>query len=175
MTKEEFEAYDDPDKTSLYTLIRRDENGSLKTVWYHEAYASHIQKAASLMKEAATFAEDHGMKKYQEMRADALLTDDYQPSDFAWMDMKTSNIDFVVGAIENYEDALFGYKAAFESFILLKDLDWSKKLEKFGAMLPDLQMQLPVVDMYINVIPGSDADMNAYVAIYYAGDCNAGS
>jgi hypothetical protein len=175
MSREEFEAFQDPNKSSLYTLIRRDENGSLKAVWYHEAYASHINKAAALMKEAATFADDPGMKKYLEMRADALLTDDYQPSDFAWMDMKTSNIDFVVGAIENYEDALFGYKAAFESFILLKDLEWSKKLEKFGAMLPDLQKQLPVDEQYKKDIPGADADMNAYDVIYYAGDCNAGS
>jgi len=175
MTKEEFDAFDDPNKDNLYTLIRRDENGSLKSVWYHEAYASHVKKAASLMKEAATYADDPGLKKYLEMRADALLTDDYQPSDFAWMDMKTSSIDFVVGAIENYEDALYGYKAAFESFILLKDLEWSKKLEKFGAMLPELQQQLPVDEKYKKDIPGADADMNAYDVIYYAGDCNAGS
>ncbi len=175
MSKEEFEAFEDPDKSSLYTLIRRNENGSLKSVWYHEAYASYVQKAASLLKEAATFADDKGLKKYLEMRADALLTDDYQPSDFAWMEMKTSNIDFVVGPIENYEDALYGYKAAYESFILLKDLEWSKKLEKFGAMLPDLQKELPVDPEYKKDIPGADADMNAYDVIYYAGDCNAGS
>jgi len=175
MSKEEFEAFEDPNKTSLYTLIRRDENGSLKSVWYHEAYASQVQKAASLMQEAATYADDPGLKKYLEMRADALLTDDYQPSDFAWMEMRTSNIDFVVGAIENYEDALYGYKAAFESFILIKDLEWSKRLEKFGAMLPELQKQLPVDEVYKKDIPGADADMNAYDVIYYAGDCNAGS
>ncbi|MBE9492624.1 MAG: Zn-dependent hydrolase [Bacteroidetes bacterium] len=175
MTKDEFEAFDDPDKTSQYTLIRRNENGSLRTVWYHEAYASHVSKAAKLMKEAAELAEDPGLKKYLDMRADALLTDDYQPSDFAWMEMKTSNIDFVVGPIENYEDALFGYKAAYESFVLLKDIEWSKKLEKFSAMLPDLQKGLPVKDEYKQEIPGSKADMNAYDAVFYAGDCNAGS
>ena len=175
MTKDEFEAFDDPDKTSLYTLIRRNENGSLKTVWYHEAYASQVSKAARLMKEAAELAEDPGLKKYLDMRADALLTDDYQPSDFAWIEMKTSNIDFVVGPIENYEDALFGYKSAYESFVLLKDIEWSKKLEKFSAMLPDLQKGLPVKDEYKQEIPGSKADMNAYDAVFYAGDCNAGS
>jgi hypothetical protein len=175
MTKDEFESFDDPDKTNLYTLIRRNENGSLKTVWYHEAYASQVGKAAKLMKEAAELAEDPGLKKYLDMRADALLTDDYQPSDFAWMEMKTSNIDFVVGPIENYEDALFGYKAAYESFVLLKDIEWSKKLEKFSAMLPDLQKGLPVKDEYKQEIPGSKADMNAYDAVFYAGDCNAGS
>jgi len=104
-----------------------------------------------------------------------LLTSDYQPSDFAWMDMKSSKLDFVVGPIENYEDGLYGYKAAFESFILIKDMEWSKKLEKYAAMLPDLQKNLPVDDAYKTEIPGTDADLNAYEVVYYAGDCNAGS
>ncbi len=82
------------------------------------------------------------------LRADALLTDDYQPSDFAWMEMRKSKIDFVVGPIENYEDALYGYKAANESFVLLKDIKWSKKLEKFSSLLPGLQAGLPVDDKY---------------------------
>ena len=175
MTKEEFETFDDPNKTSLYTLIRRDENGSLKTVWYHEAYSCELQEASGLLKEAAALAEDPGLKKYLELRAEALVSDNYQPSDFAWMEMQNTNIDFVVGAIENYEDALFGYKAAYESFILLKDVEWSKKLAKFSAMLPDLQKGLPVDDEYKKDVPGSKADMNAYDVIYYAGDCNAGS
>ena len=175
MTKEEFETFDDPNKTSLYTLIRRDENGSLKTVWYHEAYSCELHEASGLLKEAAALAEDPGLKKYLELRAEALVSDNYQPSDFAWMEMQNTNIDFVVGAIENYEDALFGYKAAYESFILLKDVEWSKKLEKFSAMLPDLQKGLPVDDEYKKDVPGSKADMNAYDVIYYAGDCNAGS
>ena len=175
MTKEEFETFDDPNKTSLYTLIRRDENGSLKTVWYHEAYSCELQEASDLLKEAAALAEDPGLKKYLELRAEALVSDNYQPSDFAWMEMQNTNIDFVVGAIENYEDALFGYKAAYESFILLKDVEWSKKLAKFSAMLPDLQKGLPVDDEYKKDVPGSKADMNAYDVIYYAGDCNAGS
>ncbi|MFC2106978.1 Zn-dependent hydrolase [Bacteroidota bacterium] len=175
MTVEEFEAFADPNKDNLYTLIRRDENGSLKCVWFHDAYKSELTKASQIMKEAAELAEDPGLKNYLTLRADALLTDDYQPSDFAWMEMKSSVIDFVVGPIENYEDALFGYKAAYESFILLKDIEWSKKLAKFSAMLPDLQKGMPVEDEYKKEVPGSDADMNAYDVIYYAGDCNAGS
>lgn len=175
MTKEEFEAFDDPDKTSLYTLIRRNDDGSLRTVWYHEAYAGKVEKAASLLTEAAALAEDMGLKKYLEMRAEALLTDDYQPSDFAWMEMKTSNIDFVVGPIENYEDGLFGYKAAQEAFILIKDKQWSERLEKYAQFLPDLQKGLPVEEEYKQEVPGSNADLNAYDVIYYRGDCNAGS
>ena len=175
MTKEEFEALEDPNKTSLYTLIRRDENGALKCVWYHEAYAEQLQKASKLMKQAAELADDAGFKNYLNLRAEALITDKYQASDFAWMDMQTSNIDFVVGPIENYEDALYGYKAANESFILIKDIEWSKKLAKFGAMLPELQTKLPVEAEYKKEVPGSNADINAYDVVYYQGDCNAGS
>lgn len=175
MTKEEFEAFNGENKKSLYTVLRRDENDSLKVYWYHEIYASKLQKASELMKEAAELAEDAGFKKYLNSRAEALITDKYQQSDYDWMEMRTSNIDFVVGAIESYQDVLFGYKAAFESFILIKDLDWSKKLEKFGAMLPQLQAGLPVDDEYKKDVPGAKADMNVYDAIYYAGECNAGS
>ncbi len=173
--KEEFEAFADPNKSSLYTLIRRNQDGTLRSVWYHQAYETQLKKASDLMNQAAALAEDSGLKKYLELRAEALITDNYQPSDFAWMDMRTSNIDFVVGPIENYEDGLFGYKAAFESFILIKDPEWSKKLEKYAAMLPDWQKGLPVKDAYKTEIPGSDADLNAYDVVYYAGDCNAGS
>ena len=175
MTKEEFEALQNPDKSSLYTLIRRNQDSTLRVVWYHEAYASKVKKAAGLMKQAAALAEDAGLKKYLELRAEALLTDKYQESDFAWMEMKTSNIDFVVGPIENYEDALFGTKAAQESYILIKDVEWSERLAHFAALLPELQKGLPVDQKYKNEVPGSDADLNAYDVVYYAGDCNSGS
>jgi hypothetical protein len=89
--------------------------------------------------------------------------------------MKNSIIDFVVGPIENYEDGLYGYKSAYESYILLKDVDWSKRLAKYATMLPELQKGLPVKDEYKAEVPGSDADLNAYDVVYYAGDCNAGS
>jgi hypothetical protein len=175
MTKEEFEKYNDPNKTSLYTLIRRNPDGTLRTVWYQQAYETQLSKAAGLMRQAAALADDPGLKKYLTLRADALMTSNYQPSDFAWMEMRNSAIDFVVGPIENYEDALFGYKASFESYILIKDAEWSKRLAKYAAMLPDLQRGLPVKDEYKAEIPGADADLNAYDVVYYAGDCNAGS
>ena len=175
MTKEEFESLQDANKTSQYTIIRRNEDGSLRVVWYHQAWADQLKKASDLLKKAASLAEDPGLKKYLELRADALITDDYQPSDFAWMDMKKSPIDFVVGPIENYEDGLYGYKSSFESYVLIKDLDWSKRLAKYASMLPDLQKNLPVPEKYKTEVPGTDADLNAYDVVYYAGDCNAGS
>ncbi len=175
MTKEEFNKLSDTSKTSLYTLIQRDTEGNLKSTPYHEAYNSELKKASELLLKAAGLAEDAGFKKYLELRAKALLSSDYLASDLAWMDMKTNKIDFVVGPIENYEDHLFGYKAAFEAYILLKDMEWSEKLERFVALLPELQKRLPVEDKYKAEVPGSNSDLGAYDVIYYAGDCNAGS
>jgi hypothetical protein len=127
------------------------------------------------MKKAAGLAEDAGLKKYLLSRADALLTDKYKQSDIDWLNMKTNTIDFVIGPIENYEDALYGYKAAYESFILIKDKKWSSRLAKYSTYLPELQKALPVDNEYKREMPGTDGELNAYDAVYYAGDCNAGS
>jgi hypothetical protein len=175
MTEEEFNALKDENKTSLYTLIKRDDDGQLKVVWYHEAYKEQTEKLADLLKQASELAEDKDFKNYLNLRAQSLLTDDYLAGDMAWMDMKNNAVDFVVGPIENYEDALFGYKAAHESFILIKDKVWSDKLTKYAAMLPDMQKALPVKAEYKKEIPGSNSDLGAYDVVYYAGDCNAGS
>ena len=175
MTKEEFEAADLPDKSSLYTFLRRNEEGKLTTVPYHVQFREQVGKAAELLRQAAELAEDPGLKKYLLLRAEALLTDDYQPSDLAWMDMKSNRIDVIIGPIETYEDQLFGYKAAHEGYILVKDMDWSRRLEKYASFLPELQAGLPVPRAYKQEKPGTDAELNAYDVIYYAGDCNAGS
>lgn len=172
MSKEEFEAFDNPDKTSLYTLIKRNENGGLEIVWYHEAYKDWVTKAAQLLKEASKLAGDKEFAHYLQLRSEALLTDNYLPSDLAWMDMKDNNVDLVIGPIESYTDQLFGYKAANESFILIKDKEWSAKLSKYAKYLPQLQKDLPVDPLYKQEIPGSNADLNAYDVVYYAGDCN---
>lgn len=175
MTTDEFENWDSNQKSSLYTLIRRDTIGNLIAIPYYEAYAEKVQKASELLLEAAALAEDEGFKKYLELRSQALLTDDYQASDMAWMDMKTNKIDFVIGPIENYEDQLFGTKTAHEAYILLKDLEWSEKLSKYASLLPELQKKLPVEEKYKAESPGTNSDLAAYDVIYYAGDCNAGS
>jgi hypothetical protein len=175
MTIEEFNALQDPDKSSLYTLIVRDEDDGLKVIPYHEAFAELVERASNLLKQASDLAEDEGFKKYLELRAEALLTDQYYPSDMAWMDMKENDIDFVVGPIENYEDNLFNYKAAHESFILIKDKAWSDRLSYITSVLPQMQKELPVPVEYKREIPGSNSDLGAYDVIYYAGDCNAGS
>ena len=175
MTKEEFEAADLPGKDSLYTLIQRDGAGKLVVVPYHEAYKAELEQVAALLRQAAEVASDHGFRKYLGLRADALLSGDYQPSDMAWMDMKDSPIDVVIGPIESYQDALFGTKAAFETFVLVKDIEWSKRLARFAQHLPALQRGLPVADAYKAEMPGTDADLNAYFALYYGGDANSGA
>ena len=175
MSVEEFDALNDPAKTSQYTIIRRDENGALKVVPYHVAYADKLAQVDSLLAQAIDLAEDPGLKKYLSERRKAFKTDDYFASDMAWMDMKQSKLDFVVGPIENYDDALFGYKTSYEAFILVKDVKWSNDLAKFVKMLPDLQKQLPCDPKYKKEVPGTESDLNVYDVIYYAGDCNAAS
>ena len=175
MTAEEFAAFDDPDKLSLYTVIRRDENGALKTVWYRDEYKEEIEKVCSLLEQAIGLTENEGMKKYLVERVKAFRTDDYLASDMAWMDMKDCNMDLVIGPIENYDDHLYEAKAAYECFILLKDQKRSANLAKYVGLLPTLQQMLPCAPEYKTFVPGTSSDLNVYDAIYYAGDCNAGS
>ena len=175
MTAEEFAALDDPDKLSLYTVIRRDENGALKTVWYRDEYKEEIEKVCTLLEQAIELTENEGMKKYLVERVKAFRTDDYLASDMAWMDMKDCNMDLVIGPIENYDDHLYEAKAAYECFILLKDEKRSANLAKYVGLLPALQQMLPCAPEYKTFVPGTSSDLNVYDAIYYAGDCNAGS
>jgi hypothetical protein len=175
ITLEEFGSLQDTTKDSQYTMLSRDENGQLKVLPYHEFFKEGIDRASMLILKASGFAVDPGLKKYLELRAEALLTDDYLESDMAWMDMKTNQIDFVVGPIENYEDNLLGRKTAFEAYILIKDTSWSNLLEKYAALLPRLQQNLPVEARYKQESPGSNSDLGAYEVVYYAGDCNAGA
>ncbi|MBN4047369.1 Zn-dependent hydrolase, partial [bacterium AH-315-P13] len=175
MTKEEFEAAEIEDKSSIYNFIRRDENGKLYSIPYHKQFEKELAEVSKLLIKASKFAEDEGLKKYLELRAQALLDDNYQPSDLAWMDMKTNTLDIVIGPIETYEDQLFGNKAAYEGYVLIKDQEWSSKLARFASFLPELQKGIPVEDAYKTETPGTDSDLNAYDVVFYAGDCNAGS
>ena len=175
MTKEELEAAELDDKLSLYTLVERDEEGQLITVPYHEAYGPQLQRAADHLIEAAGYAQSQQLKTYLELRADALLSSNYDPSDIAWLDMEDNTLDIIIGPIENYEDRLFNAKAAFEAYVLVKDKEWSERLKKYVSYLPQLQRDLPVPDAYKAEEPGRDAQLNAYDVIFYAGDCNSGS
>lgn len=175
MTREEFGAAYLPGKNGQYSLVRRDESGGLILIPYHVAYADELQSAAELLRKAARLAESQDFANYLKLRAAALISDDFQMSDLYWMDVKDNEIDIVIGPIENYEDGLFGYRAAYEAYVLIKDMDWSARLARFAMFLPELQKGLPVPDEYKLELPGTDSDLNAYDVVYYAGDSNAGS
>jgi len=175
MTKEEFDAAYLPGKTGLYSLVRRDAQGQLILVPYHVAYAEELGRAAELLRNAADLAKSADFATYLKLRAFALISDEFQMSDMYWMDVKDNEIDVVIGPIETYEDRLFGYRAAYESYVLIKDLAWSERLSRFAGFLPELQQGLPVADEYKAETPGTDSDLNAYDVIYYAGHSNAGS
>jgi len=160
---------------SQYTLVRRGTGGALEAVPYSVAFKAQNDSAAAKLRAAAALAEDAGLRRYLTLRAAALTSDDYQPSDLAWMDMKNNTLDIVIGPIENYEDELYGYKTANEAYVLIKDKTWSKRLARYAAMLPALQKGLPVADAYKKETPGTDSDLNAYDAIYYAGEANGGA
>lgn len=180
MTKAEFEAAvagggaRADSLKSLYTIVRRDASGRLYAIPFHVAFAASHQLAASKLRAAAAFADDPGLKRYLELRADALLTDDYQPSDLAWMDMKNNTLDIVIGPIETYEDGLYGYKATHEALVLVKDKQWSARLAKYVGMLPALQRGIPVAEEYKRESPAAGSDLNAYDLVFVAGDANSG-
>lgn len=175
MSKEEFEAAGLAGEKDLYSLVRRDAQGKLFTVPYNEAYREELFQAAAHVRKAAQLVSEPQLKTYLLARADALESNSYQPSDMAWMDMKENSLDLVIGPIETYEDRLYGYRAAFEAYVLVKDTQWSQKLAHYAKFLPELQRDLPVPPEYKKETPGTDSDLNAYDVVYYAGDCNAGS
>jgi len=175
ITEKEFNEFIDTDKGSLYTVLRRNDDGSLKTVWYKDEYREELDMVCELLDQAIEMVEDNGLKNYLTERKKAFRTDDYFASDMAWMDMKESRLDFVVGPIENYDDHFQEAKASYEAFVLVKDEARSKDLDKFISMLPQLQKELPCEPKYKTFVPGTSSDLNVYSAIYYGGDCNSGS
>jgi len=175
MSKEEFNKAPQSGLNGLYTFIRRNEEGGLMEIPYYKYFETQHTAAARLLEECSVLTDNKAFSKYLKLRAKALLNDDYQASDYAWLDMKDNHLDVVIGPIETYEDQLFGFKAAHEAYVLVKDMEWSKKLEKYAKFLPDLQKGLPVPEIYKQEEPGRDTELNAYDVIYYSGDCNAGS
>jgi hypothetical protein len=175
MSREEFEGAFLPEKNGLYSFVRRDDDGNLTLVPYHVEYQDELGNAAQLLREAAKLAESPDFANYLKLRANALISDDFQLSDSYWMDVKDNKIDVVIGPIETYLDRLFGYRAAYEAYVLIKDLEWSERLSRFANFLPQLQEGLPVPDAYKQESPGTNADLNAYDVVYYAGHSNAGS
>ncbi len=176
-TRSEIEsaAENTPELLGLYSMVRSTDDGTLTAIPYHEFFAADMEQAAMRLRDAADLADDDGFKRYLELRADALVTGDYRPSDRAWMDMKTNELDLVIGPVETYEDQMFGAKAAAETFVLAKDMEWSQRLDRYATLLPMLQRGLPVPDAYKQDTPGRNSDLGAYEVLYVSGDANAGA
>lgn len=177
MTKEEFNSWikshpkDEKSFTSTFTMIRR-QDGKLVAIPYSEFYKRQLSKAAGYLREAAKYAENPSLKKYLLLRAKAFETNDYFDSDMAWMDLKNNKIEVVIGPYEVYEDRLFNYKAAFESFVTIKDPKESAKLGVFGKYLKDIENHLPLPDKYKNTKRGSESPIVVANEVYAGGEAH---
>ena len=174
MTAAEFDAFQDPDKLSPFTLVTRDGDGSLKTVWYHDAYKSHIEKIADYLQAAADITIKPSVRDYLLKKIDGLKTDDYYESDKAWLEMTDSKMDLVIGPNETVDDALYGAKASYGAYVLLKNLDRTEELSQLTARLGEIQQLLPGDPAYHAFVPGSESNIFACDVIYYGGYTNAG-
>lgn len=180
-TKQELEAWlaEHPDRedefSSYFTVIRRDRDGDgFDMVPHSEAYGDRLAEAASLLEEAAGLIENETVSRYLETRAEAFLSNDYFESDVAWMRIADNLIDPTIGPYEVYEDALFGYKAAFESFITLRDPAQSARLDRLAAYMPDLEAALPIPDEHKYLDRPFTSPISVVTEVYAAGDTRSG-
>lgn len=179
LTKDEFNKWleqrpEDKEKfTSEFTVIRRDGNG-LKAIPYSEFYKKHLSRAAQKLREAAEYIDNPSLKNYVTLRAKAFETNDYYESDMAWMDLKDHNIEFIIGPYEVYEDELFNYKAAFESFLTIKDAAESKKLEIIASHLQDIENNLPYENQNKGFQRGLESPIMVVNQVFSAGDTKSG-
>ncbi len=157
----------------FFTVIRTGPDGKFKTVKYSDEYRTDLEKLAKLLREAAASTDNASLKKFLTMRADAFLSNDYLASDFAWMDLD-SPVDITIGPYETYNDELFGYKAAFEAYVSIRDQKETQKLDFFGKHLQELENNLPVDPRYRNPKVGAIAPMVVVNQVYGAGDGNMG-
>ena len=180
MTKEEFEKWEASlSKTqkdaaqSFFTVIQRNDKGVLTSVPYSEAYKEFLSPAAKLLREAAELTTNATLKKYLTLRADAFEKNDYYASDVAWMELDAP-IDVTIGPYETYEDEMFGYKAAFEAYVGLRDEAESTKLARYSGYLQDLENNLPFDPKYRNPKLGAAAPIRVIDVVFTAGDGNRG-
>jgi len=176
MTKEEFERWaatlpekEQNEAKGFFTVIRRTDDGKLKIVPYSEEYKEDLHKASQLLREAAALTENASLKRFLTTRADAFLSNDYYESDMAWMDLDAP-LDITIGPYETYNDELFGYKAAFEAYINVRDDAESTKLAAFASHLQQLEDNLPLDPKYRNPKLGAAAPIRVVDEILAAGD-----
>jgi len=179
MTKEDFENWiknnpnDEKAFTSEFTVIRR-QDGKLVAIPYSEYWKDKLTEASKLLKEAAEYADNPTLKKYLNSRADAFLSNDYYQSDMDWMDLKDHKIEIVIGPYEVYEDGMFNFKAAFESFLTIEDPAESAKLDIFKKYLRDMEIHLPIPDEHKNFNRGSESPLAVVNEVFTGGDTKSG-
>jgi hypothetical protein len=159
--------------TGFFTVVRRTPTGGLTLVAYSLEYQNELLRIAGLLREAAGATADPTLKAFLSKRADAFISNDYYDSDVAWMEL-ASAIEPTIGPYEVYEDELFNYKAAFESFITVRDAAESAKLQKFGGELQDIENHLPIEPGLRNPKLGALAPIVVVNELYASGDANRG-
>ena len=174
MTSAEFDAFNDPDKLSHFTLIQRNADGSLKTVWYHDAYADHIGKIADYLTAAADITIKESVRAYLLEMAEALKTDNYYAAQKAWLRMTDSKMDLVIGPNETIDDNLYGRKASYGAYVLLKNMERTEKLMALTSRFEEYQASLPGDPMFRSFTPTAASDIFSCDAICYGGYPNAG-
>ncbi len=174
MSPEEFQDWENPDKNSPYTLVQRAEDGSLQTVWYHDAYAESIDKIAGYLQRAADVTIKESVRQYLLQLIEGLKTDDYYNSNKAWLEMNDSKMDLVLGPIEAVDDALYGTKASYGAYVLLKNLQRTEELNALSARMPELQKMLPGDPANHAFVPGAESDIFSCNVLYCSGYTNAG-
>ena len=181
MTKQEFETWvsslpenEQHRAKGFFTVIRRNDASSraaqsFVTVPYSEEYKDDLTQAAGLLREAASLTENDSLKKFLTLRADAFLSNDYYESDLAWMDLDAP-LDITIGPYETYEDELFGYKAAFEAYVSLRDESETAKLLAFTKHLQEIEDHLPIDPQYRNPKLGASAPIRVVDEILTSGE-----
>ena len=179
-TKEEVEAWfktltgkAHDDATGFYSVIRRGPDGKLTAVPYSVEYRDILTQVGDELKKAAAATKQPTLKAFLEKRAAAFQSNDYFDSDMAWMELDAS-IEPTIGPYETYEDEWFGYKAAFEAFITLRDDVETKKLGIFGKELQGLENALPIDAKYRNPKLGALAPLTVVNVVFASGDGNRG-
>ncbi|QBE64734.1 dipeptidyl-peptidase 3 family protein [Pseudoduganella lutea] len=157
----------------FFTTIRAGKDGKFRTVNYADEYRPELTKLAALLREAAAATDNASLKKFLTLRADAFLSNDYLPSDFAWMDLDSA-VDVTIGPYETYNDELFGYKAAFEAYVSIRDEAETAKLEFFARHMQEIEDSLPLDPQYRNPKVGAVAPMVVVNQVFGAGDGNMG-
>ena len=174
MAAEEFRTWTDPDKSSPYTLVQRAADGSLKTAWYHDAYAESISKIEGYLQRAADVTIKESVRHYLLQLIEGLKKDDYYESNKAWLEMNDSKMDLVLGPIEAVDDAVYGTKASYGAYVLLKNLHRTEELDALSARMPELQEMLPGDPANHDFVPGAESDIFSCNVLYCSGYTNAG-